>query len=218
MFSELDGLTCNPEWNLRSGFRFRCKIVPMDIETEIDAALASNDVLARSDVERWIDVANDLPTLARLYRITGEGYDRIKPKLGKELECKSIQNYLLECIRQDVKDSDEIESRYEAAGTLHGWLRQLLESGDCDDVIRRTTHSVTELFLSSGEEIRDAIETGFLEHALESAGLRPYFEHWSRDARLRDTWDRALEWGKAHPDFSWNNLQELRRLMENNDE
>jgi len=77
---------------------------------------------------------------------------------------------------------------------------------------------VTELFLTSGDEIRNALETGFLEHALESQGLRPYFEHWSEDPRLKDTWDRALEWGIAHPDFSWNNLQELRRLMENSDE
>jgi len=190
----------------------------MNFGAEIDAAVASQEVLSRSDVERWIEATNDLPTLAKIYRITGEGYHRIKPELGKELECKSVQNYLLECIRQDVKDNDEIESRYEAASTLHGWLRQLLEGGDCDEVIRRTAHLVTELFLTSGDEIRNALETGFLEHALESQGLRPYFEHWSEDPRLKDTWDRALEWGIAHPDFSWNNLQELRRLMENSDE
>jgi len=209
---------CYPEWNCARGFAFCRKIVLMNFRAEIDAAVASQEVLARSDVERWIETTNDLPTLAKIYRITGEGYHRIKPELGKELECKSIQNYLLECIRQDIKDDDEIESRYEAAGTLHGWLRQLLEARDCDEVIRRTAHAVTELFLTGGEEIRNAIETGFLEHALESRGLRPYFEHWSEDSRLRDTWDRALEWGIAHPDFSWNGLQQLRRLMENNDE
>jgi hypothetical protein len=203
---------------LARGFAFWSNIELMKFRAEIDVAVASQEALARGDIERWIEATNDLPTLAKLYKITGEGYYRIKPELGRELECKSIQNYLLECIRQDVKDNDEIESRYEAAGTLHGWLRQLLESGDCDEVIRRVAHAVTELFLTSGEEVRNAIETGFLEHALESAGLRPYFEHWSQDSRLRDGWDRALEWGKAHPDFSWNNLQELRRLMENNAE
>ncbi len=186
----------------------------MNFKAEIDAAAASHAVLARGDVERWIDATSDLATLAKLYKITGEGYFRIKPELGKELECKSIQNYLLECIRRNVKDDDEIESRYEAAGILHGWLRQLLQGGDCDDVIRSVAFSVTQLFLTSGEDICDAIETGFLEHALESAGLRPYFDHWSRDPRLREAWDRASEWGKAHPDFSWNQLQELRRLME----
>jgi hypothetical protein len=69
----------------------------------------------------------------------------------------------------------------------------------------------TELFLISGEEIRNAIEQGFLEHALETAALRPYFEYWSTDGRLRETWSRALKWGEAHPDFTWGLLQELRR-------
>jgi hypothetical protein len=186
----------------------------MNHSAEIAAAASSHDELSKTAVERWIELTTDLPSLAKLYKITGEGYYRIKPELGRELECKSIQNYLLECIRQDVKDDDEIESRYEAAAILHGWLRQLLEGGDCDDVIRDVASSVTQLFLNSGEDIRDAVEMGFLEHALESTGLRPYFEHWSKDTRLREAWDRALAWGKAHPDRSWNTLQELRRLRE----
>ena len=107
----------------------------------------------------------------------------------------------LECMRRDLRDDDSIESRYEAAATLHGWLRQLLDAADCDAVIRTTANSITDLFLLSGEDIRDAIETGFLEHALESVGLRPYFEHWAEDPRLREAWERALEWGKAHPTF-----------------
>ena len=81
-------------------------------------------------------------------------------------------------------------------------------------MIRTTARLTTDLFLTSGEDIRDAIEMGFLEHALESAGLRPYFEYWSEDPRLCEAWERALEWGKAHPDFSWDQLQELRRIME----
>jgi len=68
----------------------------MNFGAEIDAAVASQEVLSRSDVERWIEATNDLPTLAKIYRITGEGYHRIKPELAKELECKSVQNYLLE--------------------------------------------------------------------------------------------------------------------------
>jgi hypothetical protein len=186
----------------------------MSNSAEIDAAVSSDSALSRSDVEKWIKATTDLPTLAKLYRITGEGYYRIKPELGRELECKAVQSYLLECMRQDVKDNDDIESRYGAAATLHGWLRHLLEMGDCDDVIRTTAGSITDLFLTSGEDIRDAIETGFLEHALESTGLRPYFEYWSEDPRLRKAWERAMEWGKAHPDRSWNQLQEIRRIME----
>jgi len=186
----------------------------MDYRSEIDTALSSEEEISREKVAAWIESTTDLPTLAKLYRVTGEGYCRIKPELGKELECRAVQNYLLECIRHDVQDSDEIESRWEAAGTLHGWLRHLLENGDSDDVIRSSARAITEIFLNGDENVRDVIETAFLEHALESVGLRPYFAHWSEDSRLREAWARALDWGKAHPDFSWSQLQELRRIME----
>ena len=185
-----------------------------DHTAEIDAAISSQAAISRDTVAIWIEAKADLRTLAKIFRVTGEGYYRIKPELGEELECAAVQNYLLECIRQDVRDDDDIESRYEAAATLHGWLRQLLESGDCDDIIKGVARAITEMYLLSAEDIRDAIETGFLEHALESAGLRPFVEHWSADSHLREAWDRALEWGKAHPDSSWNQLQELRRLIE----
>ncbi len=106
-------------------------------------------------------------------------------------------------IREDVTDKkEEIQSRWEAAATLHFWLRRLLEKGDSSDVITGVAKAITDLFLTH-EEAREAIETGFLEHALETSDLRSYFEYWSRDERLRKAWERALEWGKAHPDFMW---------------
>ena len=167
----------------------------MDYGREIDAALSTQGSIPRDRVLLWIDSAGDLPTFAKLSRLTGEGYHRIKPELGREAECSAVQRYLLECIRQDVTDNEEIESRWEAAATLHFWLRHLLEKGDSSDVITGVAEVITDLFLTN-EEVCDAIEMGFLEHALETSALRPYFEHWSRD-------ERALEWGKAHPDYTW---------------
>ncbi|MBZ5681503.1 MAG: hypothetical protein LAO24_15490 [Acidobacteriia bacterium] len=174
-----------------------------DYRIEIAAALSSPEKLPRDKVLLWIQSVDDLETLAQLYRITGEGYYLIEPELGKKAECSTVQRYLLECIRQDVSDNERIQSRWEAATTFHFWLRTLLEMGDCSDVIDGAAHAITDLFLTSGQDIRDAVEQGFLEHALETAALRPYFEHWSKDNRLRETWERALEWGKAHPDFTW---------------
>jgi hypothetical protein len=175
----------------------------MDYGPEIDAALSTQDSIPRDKVLLWIESAGDLPTLAKLYRLTGEGYYRIQPELGKKAACRAVQRYLLECIRQDVTDKkEEIESRWEAAATLHFWLRHLLENGNSSDVITGAAKAITDLFLTN-EEARDAIETGFLEHALETSALRPYFEYWSRDERLREAWERALEWGKAHPDYMW---------------
>jgi hypothetical protein len=185
----------------------------MDYGPEIDAALSSQDLIPKDTVLLWIDSVTDLQDLAKIYRITGEGYYRIQPELGKEAECRAVRNYLLECVRQDVSGSEEFQSRWEAARTLHLWLRQLLKMGDASDEIENAARAITDLFLTSGEEIQLAIEQGFLEHALESAALRPYFEHWSKDARLRETWLAATAWADDHPDWSWNLHQELLRKI-----
>ena len=183
------------------------------IDKDILAALDSDTEISKDTVVHWIDSAGgDLNTLSNLYRLTDKAYWRINPELGGEITCSLIQRYLLECIRQDVKDNEEIKGRWEAADTLHLWLRQLLETGETSALLNSAAKAITELFVASGEEVRDAIEMGFLEHALETAALRPYFENWSADPELRETWERALEWGKAHPDQMWNGLQEIRRI------
>jgi len=76
-------------------------------------------------------------------------------------------------------------------------------------VLAGATSAVTNLYLESGEDVRDALETGFLEHALETSALRPYFEHWASDPRPQSAWNRALEWGKAHPDYMARLFQRL---------
>ena len=175
-----------------------------DFTHDIDAALATDGTIPREDVLRWIDGADDLETLSKLYRLTDSGYYRIQPDLGQKATCALIQRYLLECIRQNVEDSDEIQSRFEACHTLHMWLRHLVETGNMAEIIRSAARAITEVYLMSGEDVRYTIETGFLEHALESEALRPYFEHWARDERLKGAWGPSLAWGEAHTDYMWN--------------
>jgi hypothetical protein len=167
---------------------------------DVDAALTSDGRIPRENVLRWIEAAKDLATLSKLYRLTDAGYYRIQPDLGQEATCALILRYLLECIRQNVEDDDEIDSRFEACYTLHIWLRHLLERGDSSETISKAARAVTELYLASAADIQYTIETAFLEHALESAALRPYFEHWASDDRLKEAWTQSLAWGEAHPD------------------
>lgn len=176
------------------------------LDSEIDAALQAKDPIPRQRVIAWIDNASELTTLSKLYQLTDTGYYRIAPELGMDATCGLIQRYLLECMRQNVEDNDAIQSRFEAGGSLHLWLRRLCETGCAAAVITRAARAITDLFLSD-EAIQDSVETAFLEHAMESAALRPYFEFWAADDRLRPAWERALEWGKAHPDFVWNLAQ-----------
>lgn len=185
-----------------------------EFDSDISAALLDDQPIPRKRVLDWIKTAASLSTLSKLYWLTGESYYRIQPDLGREATCELIQRYLLECIRLDVADDEEIEGRYEAAQSLHAWFCHLLETEDTSAVLAGAARAITQLYLASGEEVRNAIETGFLEHALETPALRPYFEHWSSDARLHSAWDRALEWGKAHPDFVRGLLQELRKASE----
>jgi hypothetical protein len=181
--------------------------------SDINAALSSDGPIPRERVLSWIDAAvdSDLSTLSKLYRLTGEGYYRIQPELGGEPTCALIQRYLLGCIREGLTDNEEIKERYEAAESLHVWFRHLMGMDDTSAMVARAASAVTNLYLESGEEVRDAIETGFLEHALETAALRPYFEHWGSDSRLQQAWERALEWGKAHPDYMAGLFQRLER-------
>jgi len=174
-----------------------------DLNREIDAALSSDCPIGRSDVVTWIIQATDLVTLSKLYRLTGESYYRIEPELGSEITCSLILRYFLECIKQDSTDNDEILGRWEAADTLHMWLRQLLNN-ELTAVVSSAAQEITSLYLASGDEVRTALEQGFLEHALETAAIRPFFEHWSTNEELREAWRAALEWGLAHADFMWN--------------
>src|SRR5262245_21056053 len=121
------------------------------ITEEIAAALNSDTDINRKKVVAWISAAGtDLGTLSMLYRLTGEGYYRIKPELGGEVTCSLIQKYLLECIRQDVKNNEEVEDRWQAAGTLHIWLRHLLERDGASPIFEKVAKGVTDLFLESG--------------------------------------------------------------------
>jgi hypothetical protein len=44
------------------------------------------------------------------------------------------------------------------------------------------------------------IETGTLEHALESSVVQAFFDAWRTDPILRDAHEHAVAWGMAHPD------------------
>ena len=129
--------------------------------SEIDKALSTMEPIPREKVILWIESAADLATLSKLYSLTYEAYHRIQPELGREATCGLIQNYLLECIRQNVTGSDEIEGRWEAAGTLHQWFCHLIEMEDTHSVVESAAQSVRNFFLHSEDDVRLAIEQGF---------------------------------------------------------
>jgi len=116
---------------------------------------------------------------------------------------------------------EEIEGRWEAARTLHVWFCHLLEAKGASAVLARAARAVTDLYVASGEEVRNAIEQGFLEHVLETVALRQYFENWASDPRLRVAWERALKWvrpiqitrGDSFDNFEINSVGKARNQL-----
>jgi hypothetical protein len=184
----------------------------VEFSSDINAAVSGDGPIPKEQVISWIEAVadSDLLTLSKLYRLTGEGYYRIQPELGIEATCVLIQRYLLGCIRDGVTENEQIQERYEATETLHVWFRHLVTIDGTLSVLSNAASAVTNPYLESGQEVRDAIETGFLEHALETKALRAYFQHWASDARLQASWNRALAWGKAHPGYMAGLFEKLR--------
>lgn len=183
-----------------------------ELRATIQTALQSRDSIVREHVREWIREARDLETLALLYRLTDEAWDRIDPRLEGYETCVLIRRYLLRCIRENPQNSIALP-RQEAAGELEGWFDHLANKENTQDILQDVSAAVTELFLTGDDEIRCAIETGFLEHVLEQSRLRGWFSHWADDERLRDAWQHALAWGEAHPDYMKGLRDRLRGLQ-----
>lgn len=103
-------------------------------------------------------------------------------------------------IREDPQNSIALP-RQVAADGLEGWFDHLANKENAEDILQDDSVAVTELFLTGDDEIRYAIETGFLEHVCEQSRLRGWFYHWADDDRLREACQHALDWGEAHPDY-----------------
>ena len=185
-----------------------------DPSSEVDAALSSHQPIARENFIRWSESASDLVTLSKLHYLVNTAYDRIQPELGLNVACALVLRYFLECIRANVQHSWMVTSRFGATRSLLDWFYNLAETGeDQSPILTQAAAAITEFYLASNHEVQDAIETELLEHVLEVVSLRHYFENWSADSRLRDAWRRALQWGEAHPNKTWDQLKQLHKMQ-----
>jgi hypothetical protein len=182
------------------------------LKAAIHNALNSDGSVMRDLVREWIRDAPDVETLALLYRFTDEAWDRIDPHLESDETCILIRRYLLRCILENPQGGIAL-SRQEAAGELELWFDHLSSKEETQRILNDVVIAVTDLFLSTDDDVQCAIETGFLEHVLEQTRLRPWFSHWAKDERLRETWQRALAWGEAHPDYMKGLREQLRAIQ-----
>lgn len=180
-----------------------------ELTAAIQAAIESNELIERERVRVWIHDAIDLKTVALLYRLSCEAWNRIEPYLERDETSRLICRYFLFCIRENPQDGTGLQ-RYDAAGDLESWIDHLSNTEGTQGNLQEVAAAITTLCLESDADVRVAIETGFLEHVLEQVKLRPLFAHWGEDERLKESWHHALAWGEAHPDYMKGIREQLR--------
>jgi hypothetical protein len=166
---------------------------------EVEDALASAGEIPKSIYLRWA-LEGDLATQARAYRLSAKAWQRIQPEPSMDEQCGFMASYLLACLELDPPADDWTHSGFEAGHELSAWLKHLCQEPSTAGVIAAIATRLENLYRSADAPAQNRIETGALEHILESPALRSYFKHWQDDAELRDAHGLALEWGIAHSD------------------
>ena len=152
------------------------------------------------DIIRRLDGAT-LPERNAILEFIRANTARIRPSIEDDWLYCSMSDYLLECIALSVDAhpaDDSIHSRFEAAHELVRWFNWIVSRDKRSTGIRKRIDRIAVEFKNGDTSVRNCIETGFLEHILESPGNRPYFSHWKDDEILADSYTEAMRWGEAH--------------------
>jgi hypothetical protein len=167
-----------------------------DLNFEVEAALFGSSAIPRADYEQWI--RGDLRTRARVYALTELHWSRIHPEPSGPIHCRFMADYLIECVLQNPEGDDYVHTGFEAAYEIAAWLKHLATIPDGLIVLADVADRLANSYKVADETTRNRIQTGALEHALESPSVRPFFDSRGIDPILRHAYEEALAWGLAH--------------------
>jgi hypothetical protein len=113
-----------------------------------------------------------------------------------------MTRYLLRCIHENVQnDEGDVPTAYDAAhdlaNCLKHWATKLPETAPA---LSDAASKMTDAYRAGDDAERNRLLNGALEHSLEAAAVRPFFERWKDDAVLGEPWRLAMEWAVAHGD------------------
>ena len=169
----------------------------MNAAREVIAEMEGTATIPRERVLRWIS-EGDLRIRAAVYHLTEKAWGRIHPEMTMHQQCGFMADYLLECLKTVPGDSDAgVMGGFEAALELAAWMKHLKDM-EAKPVISDLVSRLEELFRQGDDTLRNRIETGVLEHVLESKRMRPYFQHWSSDPALKESFQFAMQWALEH--------------------
>ena len=169
----------------------------MDAAHEVIAEMEGTATIPQERILRWIS-EGDLRTRAAVYHLTEKAWDRIQPAMTMNQQCGFMADYLLECLKTEPGEPGAgVMSGFEAAWELAAWMKHLKEP-EAGSVICDLISRLESLFREGDDTLRNRIETGLLEHVLESKRMRPYFQHWSSDPALKESFQYAMQWAIEH--------------------
>jgi hypothetical protein len=174
----------------------------MPTPNDILERLAARDRFSLAEVRRWTANESDLELWSAACDVLRSGWKLIAPEPGMDEACGFMIRYLLRCIHENVSNGDaDVPTGYEAAHDLADCLKHwAAKLPTTRPVLLDAASKITDAYRAGDQAERDRLLNGTLEHALESAAVRPYFEHWKNDAVLDVPWQLATEWAVAHGD------------------
>jgi hypothetical protein len=168
--------------------------------SRLQSLLEANAPIPAKLVEELM-ASDDRADQADAFYCLSERWGQIRPEREVWATAPFVLGFLIGTITDPPErahtDSNAL-SHYEAAHTLVTILRNLSDHPEGSEPRRELVERITQTFLAGNESVRDCIETGFLEHALEHPDLRPLFERWENDPEMREAHARALAWGCSH--------------------
>ncbi len=124
-------------------------------------------------------------------------------RIDEEIEQKDLEAFLFKyyerCLIEDP-DSDWAETRYGVGWVINAWFRAVPQDVDpaTSSFIAHLKDWLTEVYLKSGKDIRQAIVGGALEHILEQKRWWDFFQDWKDNPSLLPAYERAMEWAVDH--------------------
>jgi hypothetical protein len=160
-------------------------------------SLPQTGIVSFAEICRQLKGA-DIDHRGHILEFVRENKSRIRPAPDDEWMCSELVTYYLDCVIRADSDVNTMDTPFEAAHALVGifnWL--LLDTADGRQTAENLAKRLADLFHGGSPEIQNRIETGFLEHALETPIARSIFAFWSRDPLLTESHSAALKWGLA---------------------
>jgi hypothetical protein len=174
----------------------------MSESDKIRERLAAGDRFALAEVRRWMNDSGDLGVWSAVYDLLGSAIELIEPELSMDEARSFAVDFLLRCIHEDPQyENDELPTGYEAAHNLADCLKYWAsKQPQSQPVLTDAAACIAAAYRAADDDERDRLVNGCLEHALETAAVRSYFEQWRNDLVLKEPWRLAMEWGLAHGD------------------